>query len=272
MIKLEWNTAVVTGASRGIGRGIALRLAESGVKKIGIGYLSNEEAATAAADEVRKRGAEPMLLRADVTKPDDVRGLFDRVKEAYGELGVFVHNARPNPGTDPWFAAPMDIDENGLDAAYRSQPVAMAIACQRCKELMPNGGRIIAVAHGPGATSGSWQSWVGMGPAKAALESTLRYFAVCFAQDKITVNAVSPNLIDDSVINGLPPEVFKGIKDWNTSGWTPMRRLGTPADVGKSVALLCAEEAEFITGQTLYVDGGASLMYPEMPLPIQGIS
>ena len=61
------------------------------------------------------------------------------------------------------------------------------------------------------------------------------------------------------------------IKDWNESGWSPMKRMGTPADVGNAVTLLCAEEASFITGQTLYVDGGASVMFPEMPLPIQGL-
>jgi NAD(P)-dependent dehydrogenase (short-subunit alcohol dehydrogenase family) len=87
----------------------------------------------------------------------------------------------------------------------------------------------------------------------------------------ITVNTVSPGVIDDSVINSLPPEAYHAIKDWNESGWNPMKRMGTPADVGNAVALLCAEEASFITGQTLYVDGGASVMFSEMPLPIQGL-
>jgi NAD(P)-dependent dehydrogenase (short-subunit alcohol dehydrogenase family) len=73
------------------------------------------------------------------------------------------------------------------------------------------------------------------------------------------------------VLSGLPPEVFKLIKDWHQSGWTPMRRLGTPADIGNAVVLMCTEQAGFITGQTLHVDGGGSAMLPDFPLGIQGI-
>jgi enoyl-[acyl-carrier protein] reductase III len=77
--------------------------------------------------------------------------------------------------------------------------------------------------------------------------------------------------MEDSVLSGLPPEVFQAIKAWNESGWTPMGRLGTPADIGNAVMLLCLNEASFITGQMLYyVDGGASLMDPVFPLDMQG--
>ena len=79
---------------------------------------------------------------------------------------------------------------------------------------------------------------------------------------------VSPGATDDSVLNGLRPEVFQAIKDWHESGWTPMGRLGTPADIGNAVALLCSEEASFITGQIIHVDGGGSIMDPVWPLPI----
>ena len=85
------------------------------------------------------------------------------------------------------------------------------------------------------------------------------------------MNAVSPGVIYDSVINSLATEAYHAIKEWNESGWIPMKRMGTPADVGNAVALLCAEEASFITGQILYVDGGASAMFSEMPLPVQGL-
>jgi NAD(P)-dependent dehydrogenase (short-subunit alcohol dehydrogenase family) len=98
-----------------------------------------------------------------------------------------------------------------------------------------------------------------------------RYFAVALAQKGITVNIISPGACDDSVLSGLPPQVFQMIKDWHESGWTPMRRLGVPADVGNAVVLLCTDHASFITGQLLYVDGGASAMEPVFPLAIQGI-
>jgi NAD(P)-dependent dehydrogenase (short-subunit alcohol dehydrogenase family) len=83
------------------------------------------------------------------------------------------------------------------------------------------------------------------------------------------VNAVSPGWTEDSVLNSLPAPVQDLIRGWHTRGWTPMGRLGTPADVGNAVALLCEDEAAFITGQILYADGGASLMNPEMPTELQ---
>jgi len=110
-----------------------------------------------------------------------------------------------------------------------------------------------------------------MGPAKSALEAMLRYFAVQLATKGITVNAVSPGLIDGSVIDSLPTQAYKAIVELNKGVWIPMKRIGTPADIGNGVVLLTSQEAGFITRQTLYVDGGASIMYPEMPLPIQGL-
>ena len=101
------------------------------------------------------------------------------------------------------------------------------------------------------------------------MESLCRYFAVALGKRGITVNAISPGWVDDSVLNTLPPAVQKTIKDWHEEGWTPMRRLGTPADIGNAVALLCSEEAAWITGQTIAVDGGSSLMDPVAPLEIQ---
>jgi NAD(P)-dependent dehydrogenase (short-subunit alcohol dehydrogenase family) len=108
-----------------------------------------------------------------------------------------------------------------------------------------------------------------MGAAKSALEVLCRYFAVALAPRGITVNAISPGWIEDSVLNALPAPVQQMIRDHHQSGWTPMRRLGTPADIGNAVTLLCSKEAAFITGQTVSVDGGASLMDPALPLPIQ---
>jgi NAD(P)-dependent dehydrogenase (short-subunit alcohol dehydrogenase family) len=110
-----------------------------------------------------------------------------------------------------------------------------------------------------------------MGSAKAAMESLVRYYAVALAQRGITVNAVSPGATDDSVLNRLPAEVFTMIKDWHEAGWTPMRRLGTPEDIGNAVSLFCTQEASFITGQILHADGGASIMDPVYPLAIQGL-
>jgi NAD(P)-dependent dehydrogenase (short-subunit alcohol dehydrogenase family) len=108
-----------------------------------------------------------------------------------------------------------------------------------------------------------------MGSAKAALESLVRYFAVALAKRGITVNAISPGWTEDSVLNSLPEQVQELIRSWHARGWTPMGRLGTPEDVGNVAMLLCLEEANWITGQVIYADGGASLMNPEVPPEIQ---
>jgi NAD(P)-dependent dehydrogenase (short-subunit alcohol dehydrogenase family) len=134
---------------------------------------------------------------------------------------------------------------------------------------MGEGGRIIAVTFAPGARTGSWQPWVAMGSAKAALESLVRYFAVALAKRGITVNAISPGLTEDSVVNSLPLEIQDRARAWHAEHWTPMGRMGTPADIGNAVTLLCSERASWITGQTITVDGGASLMDTVLPLDLQ---
>jgi len=150
-----------------------------------------------------------------------------------------------------------------------SQAKAFLVGVREAAALMPDGGRVLAITYAPGGRYGSWQSWVGMGAAKSAMEVLCRYFAVALAPRGITVNAISPGWIEDSVLNTLPAQVQQMIHSHHENGWTPMRRLGTPADIGNAVTLLCSKEAGFITGQLLAVDGGASLMDPALPLAIQ---
>jgi NAD(P)-dependent dehydrogenase (short-subunit alcohol dehydrogenase family) len=115
------------------------------------------------------------------------------------------------------------------------------------------------------------QPWVAMGAAKAAMESLVRYFAVALASRGITVNTVSPGWVEDSVLNSLPEGFQKGLGEWQERGWTPMGRLGTPADIGNVVSLICSEEAGWITGQLIEAEGGASLVDAHLPLEFQGI-
>jgi NAD(P)-dependent dehydrogenase (short-subunit alcohol dehydrogenase family) len=125
------------------------------------------------------------------------------------------------------------------------------------------------LTYAQGSRTGGLQPWVGMGSAKAAMECLVRYFAVALAKRGITVNAISPGWTEDSVLNSLPDQVQNLIRNWHERGWTPMGRLGTPRDIGDVVSLICREEAGWITGQTIYADGGASLMTPEVPPEIQ---
>ena len=270
---LNGKRALITGSSRGIGRGIALKLAEHGVK-VAVHYYKNKEAAKDTLSKVRERGTEGVQVQADVSRPDEIRRMFKEVQSLLGGLDIFVHNARPDlPG---FYQKPLDITLEQWHMALDSQARAFLVGAQESAHLMPERGRILAITYAPGGRTGSWQPWVAMGSAKAALDSLVRYFAVALAPRGITVNGISPggvfgppNVVEGGVLRVLPPEVQDAIRAWHEGGWTPMGRLGTPEDIGNAVILLCMDEASFITGQILHVDGGASIMDTVFPLDIQ---
>jgi NAD(P)-dependent dehydrogenase (short-subunit alcohol dehydrogenase family) len=265
-MSLQGKCALITGSSRGIGRGIAIKLAEEKVK-VAVHYFQNETAAKATLDVVRKRGSDGFTLQADVLDPEQVAGLFEKVKSEFGKLDIFVANARPE--APQFFQAPLEITLEQWDNAFNSQAKAFLVGAREAAKLMGDNGRIFALTYAEGSRTGGLQPWVGMGSAKAALESLVRYFAVALAKRGITVNAISPGWTEDSVLNSLPAQVQTLIRNWHERGWTPMGRLGTPEDVGDVVTLLCSEKASWITGQVIYCDGGASLMNPEVPTEIQ---
>jgi NAD(P)-dependent dehydrogenase (short-subunit alcohol dehydrogenase family) len=266
-IEVKARTALITGSSRGIGRGIALKLAECGVRRIGVHFLKNKEAAEETARLLRERGAEPVLIKADVTRPEDISSMFAELQKRLGPLDVFVANARPD--VQHFYQPALDIPLENWRTALDSQATALLLCARKAAAMRRTGGRIVVVTYAGGAQKGSWRHWAAMGPAKAATESLLRYFAWDLAKRGITVNAVSPGVTDDSVFTTLPPEVLQGLRGWAEAGWVPMRRLTTPADVGDVVALLCSEQSGFVTGQTLHVDGGGSLASPDFPMEFQ---
>jgi NAD(P)-dependent dehydrogenase (short-subunit alcohol dehydrogenase family) len=265
-VSLNGKHALITGGSRGIGRGIALKLAESGVK-VGVHYYQNEAAAKDTLAEVRKRGSDGVLVQADVTRPDEIARMVDKVKGDFAKLDIFVSNARPE--IPAFFQGPLDITLEQWDAAFDSQAKAFLVGVRAAIPILSDGGRVFAITYAEGSRTGGLQPWVGMGSAKAALESLVRYFAVALAKRGITVNAISPGWTEDSVLNTLPEEAQVLIRNWHERGWTPMGRLGTPEDVGNVVTLFCSDQAGWITGQVIYADGGASLMNPEVPTEIQ---
>src|SRR5438105_4460440 len=258
--------ALITGSSRGIGRGIALALAEDHVK-VAIHYYQNEAAAKETLAQVRERGSDGVLVQADVKDPAQITDLFGKVKRQFGKLDIFVSNARPEAAE--FFQPPLDITLKQWDTAFDSQPKAFLVGAREAIPLMGNGGRIVALTYAEGSRTGGLQPWVGMGSAKAAMESLVRYFAVALARRGITVNAISPGWTEDSVLNSLPAPVQSMIRGWHQRGWTPMGRLGTPEDIGNVAALLCSEQAAWITGQIICADGGSSLMNPEVPTEMQ---
>jgi enoyl-[acyl-carrier protein] reductase III len=263
------KSALVTGSSRGIGRGIALKLAENGAR-VAVHYYRNRDAALATLQKIRELGADGFMVQADVCQPDEVRRIFQKVRAEFGSLDIFVSNARTEAPT--FYEPPLEIALEKWDTAMDSQAKAFLVGVREAVPLMSKGGRIVAITFAPGGRFGSWQPWVAMGAAKAAMEVLVRYFAVALAGQGITVNTISPGWIEDSVLNSLPEVFQNGVRDWQARGWTPMGRLGTPADIGNAVALICSPEATWITGQLIEVDGGASLMDAHLPLEFQGVA
>lgn len=264
-MSLNEKQALITGSSRGIGRGIALKLAEKGAR-VAIHFYQNEAAARDTLAKVRERGSDGFIVQADVSRADDISRMFKRVQDEFGGLDIFVSNARSEVPT--FYQSPMEIGLEQWDMAMDSQGKAFLLGVREAARLMSDGGRIIALTYSVGSRTGSWQPWVAMGAAKAAVESLVRYFAVALARRGITVNALSPGFTEDSVLNSLPPEVQEMVRNWHKE-WTPLGRLGTPADIGNIVAFMCSEEAGWITGQVIFTDGGASIMNPELPPEIQ---
>src|SRR5256885_13026241 len=172
---LDGKHALITGSSRGIGRGIALKLAEHRVG-IAVHYSQTGRAANAPPAEARKRGSAGFVVQADVSRPDEIKQMFRKVQTQFRKLDVFVSNARPE--VPAFFQAPLDITLAQWDTAFDSQAKAFLVGVHEAIPLMSGGGRIIALTYAEGSCTGGLQPWVGMGSAKAALESLVRYFAV----------------------------------------------------------------------------------------------
>ena len=268
-MSFQGKKLLITGSSRGIGRGIALKLAEKGAR-VAVHYYRNREAAEETLGKIRKLGSDGFLVQADVCRPEEVRRIFEQVQSEFGSLDIFVSKARTEAPT--FYEAPMAITLDKWDTAMDSQAKAFLVAAREAAAMMPKGGRIVAISFAPGGRFGSWQPWVAMGAAKAAMEVLVRYFAVALASRGITVNTISPGWVEDSVLNSLPEAFQTGLREWQERGWTPMGRLGTPSDVGNAVAMICSEKADWITGQLIDVDGGAALVDGHLPLEFQGIA
>lgn len=160
----------------------------------------------------------------------------------------------------------MEITLDKWDTAIDSQARAFLLGAREASRLMGDGGRIIAITYAPGGRTGSWQPWVAMGAAKSAMDHCA---AILPWRRPNAESQLMPSVQGGSrTVNSLPMEAQITIRAWHRE-WTPMGRLGTPADIGNAVTLLCSDEASWITGQVIAVDGGSSLMDSGLPLELQ---
>ncbi|NLN26753.1 MAG: 3-oxoacyl-ACP reductase FabG [Firmicutes bacterium] len=243
-MRLVNKTAIVTGASRGIGRTVAKVLAEQGASVVLAGRT--RAALEEAAEEIRTRGGQATAVVCDVTVEGDVEQLVKATLEGYGRVDILVNNAGitrdglvMRMSEEDWDAV---LDTN-LKSVYRcTRAVLRPMLKQRA-------GRIVNIASVVGLTGNAGQA--NYAAAKAGIVAFTKSVAREVASRGITVNAVAPGYIDTDMTRALSPEQRERI----LSG-IPMGRMGSTEDVAYAVAFLAGEEAGYITGQTLVVDGG----------------
>ena len=240
----EGKSVLVTGGSRGIGRAISLRFAEQGARRVAVSYLRNDTAAEETADEIRKLGAEPVLLRGNLGDPDKTKALLEEA----GALDVIISNAAT--GVIRPFR---ELDEKHWDWTLNANARALFTIAREASPAMPAGSSIVAIS-----SLGSdrvLDNYVLVGVSKATLEALVRYLAVELAPQDIRVNAVSAGLVETGALDYFPnrEEMLRFYRER-----TPAGRLVEPEDVADVVCFLASPAAAMIRGQTLIVDGGYS--------------
>ena len=239
------GAVLVTGGTRGIGKEIALRFASLGAARVVIGYLRNDSAAEAAAEELRAAGAEPLLVRGNIAS--------DRVVDefaSHGPYDVVVHNAATGV-----IRAALETEDKHWDWTLAANARALLSLARACAPDMRPGSSIVAIS-----SLGSMrvlENYVLVGTSKAALESVVRYLAVELAPKDIRVNAVSAGVVETEALDYFPnrEQMLRAAR-----ARTPAGRMVEPGDVAGAVAFLCSPDAEMVRGQTLIVDGGFSLL------------
>jgi enoyl-[acyl-carrier protein] reductase III len=252
--RFEGKIALVTGSSRGIGRTIAHRLASEGAD-VALNYFRNREAAESAAAEIEQLGRQVHMIRADMGNPEDVERLIDEVSETFGGLDILVHNAASG-----YNRPVMEQRVKGWDWTMNINARAALFLAQRAAPLMAaRGGGAIVTMSSMGAQR-VLPEYVVVGASKAALEAVTRYLAVELAPMRIVVNAVSAGIVRTDALKHFPnmreqmEEVFAHALER-----TPAGQVLTSQDIAGVVAFLCSPEAFMIRGQTIMIDGGATL-------------
>jgi enoyl-[acyl-carrier protein] reductase III len=242
------RTAFVTGASRGIGRAVALKLAEEGTS-IAVGFFRNRTKAEAVCPELEGLGVKAVPIKAHVGDLDALGKAFDQVEEVFGSLDIFVSNAASGVLRDL-----ADIDAKGWQWTMDVNARAFMFGAKRAAALMSEGGSMVALT-----SAGSTRVLPGygaVGASKAALEALVRYLAVELSPN-IRVNAVSPGVVETDALTHFPngEEIIAA-----ATAKTPAGRLASPEDVARLVSFICSPGAEMIRGQVIVVDGGAGLL------------
>jgi 3-oxoacyl-[acyl-carrier protein] reductase len=246
MAQLNGKAAIVTGASRGIGRAIALRLAQDGFA-VAVNYASRAQDAQGVVREIEAAGGRALAIQGDVAQADDCMRLFADTEKAFGGVDVVINNAGViQPGITMLADTDDALYEKIFSINTRGTFYMLRLAAARMREK----GRIVNFSTS--AIGLAMPGYAVYGAAKAAIETMTNIFAKEMRGKGITVNAVAPGpTATDLFLDGKPPELVERL-----AKAAPLERLGTPEDIANTVAFLVGPQGEWVNGQTLRVNGG----------------
>jgi 3-oxoacyl-[acyl-carrier protein] reductase len=243
--RFEGKAAIVTGASRGIGRAIAIRLAQEGASVV-VNYHANAEAAEQVAAHIQSVGAQSVVVRADVAQVEDANRLVESALSSFSRIDVLINNAGitrdqliMRMSDDDWEAV---LDTNLKSAFLVTRAALRPMLRQRY-------GRIVNITSISGIMGNAGQA--NYSASKAGLIGLTRSIAREVASRSITCNAVAAGVIDTEIWAGVPEAAIQALL-----GMVPLGRKGTPEDIAEAVAFLASDASAYITGQVLNVDGG----------------
>ena len=252
MIDLSGNVALVTGASRGIGRATALRLAEAGADVV-VNYVTSQSAANEVAREIQQLGRRAATVKADVSEPDDVTAMLEFVHERFGRLDILVSNAASGG-----FRQLMDASPRHFENAMNTNVRALLLLTQAARPMLERAegrGKVIAISsHG---SHKALPAYGLIGASKAALEALVRHLALELGNRGVNVNAVLAGLVETDSTRGLPNsgEFFQAVNQRRMMAGRPL----TTRDVADSVLFLASSLSDLVQGATLVVDGGEGI-------------
>ncbi len=254
MTRLTGKTALVTGASRGIGRAIALRLGRDGAT-VAVHYGEREDAAKETVADIERDGGSAFAVRAKLGPDDAVDALFDGLTAGLGErpLDILVNNAAYGD-LEALFQGTIEaVTAQQIDAVFAVNVKAPLLIVQRALRLMPDGGRIVSVSSV--ATRAALPHQVAYAMSKGAVEVMTRTLAQQLGARDITVNAVAPGATDSNINAAFHDPA---VRDF-LSGLTALRRIGRPEEIADAVAFLVSDDARWITANVVDASGGAFL-------------
>ena len=260
MSRFDGQVAIVTGGALGIGGATARRLASEGAKVLIADF--NDEAATANVARITEGGGTALAVNTDISKHDDIRNAVETAVQEWDRLDIIVQNAFPTDTRDsPWWGSAVSVSEDGWDLGMSMLTKALYLGAKYAVPEMEKtgGGKIVNLAsvHGLLMAPNSLVYEAG----KSAVIGMTRQMAIDFGPLGIRVNAICPGHIVTEGLGKMWEDNAEGLKFFEQQ--YPVGRTGLPEDIASAIAFLCSEEASFITGHPLVVDGGLSIQLQE---------